>query len=264
MKKTVTDQMLREVTFSFPPKRIVSIVPSQTELLHYLGLENEVIAITKFCIHPNSWFKTKLRIGGTKKLNLKLIESLNPDLIIGNKEENSKEDVEFLVQKFPIWMSDICTIQDSLSMISEVGKITDRVVEATKLVMDIEAMKEKFNASKNKIDGTFAYLIWYNPIMLAGQNTFINELCKELGLTNSIPNVRYPQMDISQLKEIKPNYIFLSSEPFPFKQKHILELEQVLPNSKIILVDGEMFSWYGSRLLHSFNYFSELISSLKN
>ena len=260
----VTDQLQREVNLPFYPKRIISLVPSQTELLFDLGLGERVIGITKFCIHPNEWFRNKVRIGGTKNLNLSLIEELQPDLIIGNKEENSKSDIEFLEKKFPVWMSDIVSLEDSLDAIKKIGAITNSQTKSERICLNILSKSEKFISSNVKLSGTFLYLIWYNPIMVAGENTFINSMCKFLGINNCINQNRYPEIKLTVLNNFHPTYVFLSSEPFPFKEKHVKEIQNYFPNSKILLVDGEFFSWYGSRLLQSFKYFSELITALKN
>ena len=99
------DQLQSEIRLDRVPRRIVSLVPSQTELLYDLGLEDEVVGITKFCIHPNKWFSSKDRIGGTKSINIDQVKSLAPDLIIGNKEENTIEDIERLREIAPVWMS---------------------------------------------------------------------------------------------------------------------------------------------------------------
>ncbi|HKC67390.1 MAG TPA: helical backbone metal receptor [Bacteroidia bacterium] len=262
----ITDQLNRTIEFSFPPKKIISLVPSQSELLWHLGLQNELVGITKFCIHPNEMFRSVKRIGGTKTIKFDEIQKLNPDLIIANKEENQQEQIEELCKHFPVYISDIYTINDSLKMIEQVGLITDRKNNATELANTI---KEKLNHFKSKnlsstIKKGVAYLIWKNPYMVAGSNTFITNMLYECGFINVFANYksRYPEISIEDLKQQKPDYVFLSSEPYPFKEKHVQELQLHLPNTKIRLVDGEMFSWYGSRLLYAFDYFEELIKSL--
>lgn len=241
--------------------RIVSLVPSQTELLFDLGLEEEVIGITKFCIHPHIWYKTKQRVGGTKKLNLEIIDSLHPDLIIANKEENTKEDIEALAKKYPIYLSDVSNVNDALEMIHEVGMLVGKQQEALQIINEIISLKQKriLNPSSLKT----LYLIWYNPYMAAGSDTFIHSMLQEAGFPNCLAQKRYPELCIKEIIELNPDLIFLSSEPFPFKQKHIDELQNLLPNSKIVLVDGELFSWYGSRMLKSFDYFSQLNESIR-
>ena len=246
--------MNRTISLDATPKRIISVVPSQTELLFDLGLEDEVIGITKFCIHPEKWFRSKTRIGGTKTLNLDLIQKLNPDLIIANKEENTQEEIEHLSELFPVWISDITSISDAVAMIENIGIITERVEESKKIASKIN---EDFSSLPN-FDLKAVYLIWNNPIMCAGNDTFINEVLTKLGINNLINESRYPEITHSQLQKLNPEWLMLSSEPYPFKDKHIEEFRKLLPDAKISLVDGEMFSWYGSRLLHAKSYFSEL------
>ena len=120
------DQLGREINLSSFPKKIISVVPSQTELLFDLALDDEVVGITKFCVHPDQWFYTKRRVGGTKSLNLDIIDSLNPDLIIANKEENTREQIEILINKYPVWISDVHDLETSSDMILRIGKITNR------------------------------------------------------------------------------------------------------------------------------------------
>ena len=252
----IQDQMKREVILPAFPLRIVSLVPSQTELLYYLELENEVVGITKFCIHPNEWFRTKERVGGTKSLDIEKIRELKPDLIIGNKEENEQKDIEVLTDIAPVWMSDIYDLNDALAMINAIGEITNKSIEVNKLVSLIENRFELLNSiKKNK---TVLYFIWQEPMMLAGKNTFIDAMLQECGLENLARNERYPQA----IGDENPDFVFLSSEPFPFGEKHILEFQQLYPKAKIVLVDGEFFSWYGSRLKDAPAYFNQLLAEL--
>jgi len=265
MRKTFTDQLNREVTINYPPKRIISLVPSQTELLFELGLSEEVIGITKFCIHPAAQFKAKQKVGGTKKLDIELIRSLKPDLIIGNKEENTKENIELLSAEFPVWMSDVGNLEDAMNMISQVAELVDRQPEAAYLNHLIKAGFTDLQtlALQLGIDKKVAYLMWKGPYMLAGRDTFISDILMKIGLSNVITVNRYPVTDVKELEMMKPDVIFLSSEPFPFKEKHIDELKQALPNTEIMLVDGEMFSWYGSRLVKAVQYHFQLQPKLK-
>ncbi len=258
-----TDQLKNLVSGNFPPKRIVSLVPSQTELLFDLGLSTEIVGITKFCIHPKDQFKKTAKIGGTKNVNIQKIRELKPDLIIGNKEENSKEDVELLMQEFPVWMSDIYTLDDALEMIVGVGALVDREKRA-KLMSD--KIKLNFNELLNNLDEdalkSVAYFIWHKPDMLAGKSTFIDEMLRYCGCGNIIDLNRYPDLDLSELKKLAPEIVFLSSEPYPFAEKHLAYYSNIWPHAKVELVDGEMFSWYGSRLLKSAEYFKQLKSKI--
>jgi ABC-type Fe3+-hydroxamate transport system substrate-binding protein len=257
MLKSFTDQLSNEIQVNFPPQRIVSVVPSQTELLFDLGLDEQIVGLTKFCIHPIEKFAAKQKVGGTKKLNLEVIRALNPDLIIGNKEENSKADIEILQQEFPVWMSDIYTLEDASKTIDEIGALVDRQPEANYLNHLITAGFRDLQtlALQKGIDKTAAYLIWKDPHMFAGRNTFIHDVLTKIGLRNIITESRYPAMELASLVALNPDFVFLSSEPFPFKQKHIEEIAMALPHAKVLLVDGEMFSWYGSRLVKAVQYF---------
>jgi ABC-type Fe3+-hydroxamate transport system substrate-binding protein len=246
------------------PTRIISLVPSQTELLYDLGLRDEVIGITKFCIHPDEWFRRKQRVGGTKNLKIDLIKSLNPDLILANKEENLKEEIEILQNDFNVYVSDISTINEALQMIEDIGKLVHCQQKSIEIVNGIKAemMTQSRFEKKDKIDAL--YLIWQNPYMVAGNNTFIHDMMLEAGFNNLVKQNRYPMMTLEEIKSINPTVIMLSSEPFPFADKHIIEWQMQLPNTKIILVDGELFSWYGSRMLKSFQYFRGLYEELSS
>ena len=258
------DQMQFEVQIPIFPQRIISLVPSQTELLFDLGLENQVLGITKFCIHPKEKTRQKIKIGGTKKFNFELIDSLQPDLIIGNKEENYKEGIEKLKEKYPVWMSDIADLDQAYDMMITLGEVTGKSNEAQHLVdkikLGFEELKTiQFDQKKNSV----AYFIWRKPYMLAGGGTFIHYILEACGWENALVHTdRYPEITTDELRELSPDYIFLSSEPFPFKGKHVEEIQLICPESKVCIVDGEMFSWYGSRLQYSVDYFKSLIEGL--
>lgn len=250
------DQMGRKVNVPNRPQRIISLVPSQTELLFDLGLDEEVVGITKFCIHPEQWKTDKAIVGGTKQVHFDIVESLQPDLIIGNKEENEETMINELAQKYPVWMSDIQDLSDALDMIEAIGEITGKTKEAEGIVVDI--LTEFSTLETNEIRQSAIYLIWQNPYMAAGQGTFIDDMMRKAGFENLVQDFRYPEMTIDQISSLNPAVILLSSEPYPFKEKHIEDLKMQLPNVEIKLVDGEMFSWYGSRLVKSPAYFRSL------
>lgn len=261
-----TDQLGNKIELESSPRRIISLVPSQTELLYDLGLTDEVVGITKFCIHPDDWFRSKTRVGGTKMLDFEKIQQLQPDLIIGNKEENQKEQIEQLMQHYPVWMSDIYTLKDALDMIIRIGTLVNKPNEAVLLKLQIEAAFCELNAFESTKKRSVAYFIWNKPWMVASRNTFIDNMLTLCGFSNAFQHLseRYAVIDEQQLIEADPDIVFLSSEPYPFKEKHVLELQQILPHAQIKIVDGELFSWYGSRLLKSPAYFKELIKSLQH
>ncbi len=255
------DQLGRKLVFETHPKRIVSLVPSQTELLHYLGLDNEVIGVTKFCVHPDEWFRHKTRIGGTKNVNIKVIKTLKPDVIIANKEENVQEQIDALQGIAPVWVSDVNNLEDALQMIKAIGFLTGKNEKANNL---LETIKLRFNQLKTQnLQILACYLIWRDPYMTVGGDTFINSMLGFCGFKNVFKNEkRYPEITLQQVASLNCQIILLSSEPYPFKQKHIDEIQAILPNTKIVLVDGEMFSWYGNRLLNAADYFEELTKTL--
>lgn len=251
------DQLGRKHCFKNPPKRIVSLVPSQTELLHYLGLEDAVVGITKFCVHPKEWFKSKNRIGGTKNVNIDKVSALQPDIIIANKEENVKEQIEALEAIAPVWVSDVNKLEDALAMIEAIGLLTAKNEKAQKLIEEIKNCFNQLKTPNYKLKT--AYLIWRNPYITVGGDTYISNMLEYAGFNNVFAKEnRYPAITVEQLVKANCEVIFLSSEPYPFKQQHIEELQAVLPKVKIRLVDGEMFSWYGSRLLEAATYFYQI------
>jgi ABC-type Fe3+-hydroxamate transport system substrate-binding protein len=250
------DQLGTPIHLNSLPTRIISLVPSQTELLFDLGLDEQIVGITKFCIHPAKAFKEKTIIGGTKKFDFDVIDRLTPDLIIGNKEENYKEGIGLLKEKYPVWMSDIVTLEDAFVMINGVGEICGKGNEASAITSNIEYA---FGLLKKKPAKRVLYLIWRKPWMAAGAGTFIHSMIRTIGWKNAIEKKsRYPELSSEEIQSISPELILLSSEPYPFSEKHIDEIQQLVPAAKIMLLDGEMFSWYGSRLAKAPEYINSL------
>lgn len=251
-----TDQLQQRIILTHYPKRIISIVPSQTELIWDLGLKQELIGITKFCIHPKQMHQSITHVGGTKTLNIKKIKALKPDIIIGNKEENEQTQILELQQEFPVWMSDIYTLKDSLNMIQGLGTLLNKETQSLNISNSI---KKSFKTLP-QLNKRVLYFIWNKPYMVAGSNTFIGDVLQRLGLINCIEekDSRYPILTIDEIKILNPDLILLSSEPFPFNQKHINELKKHLPTTSISIVDGEAYSWYGSRLMQSVGEFEKL------
>lgn len=236
--------------------KIVSLVPSITALLYTLDLETAVVGITKFCVHPEHWFRTKTRVGGTKDLHIEKIAALQPGLIIANKEENVKEQVEALQQRFPVLVTDVNSYGTSLEMIRTIGTATQRRNEAAVLITAIE---KAFGQLDSPVQKTAVYFIWNDPWMTVGGDTFISDMMARAGFLNLYAShSRYPVINPEALKALQPEYLLLSSEPYPFKEKHKAALQQLLPDTTILLVDGELFSWYGSRMLQAPAYFKKL------
>jgi ABC-type Fe3+-hydroxamate transport system substrate-binding protein len=257
------DQMGNVFDFPIIPNRIISLVPSQTEYLCDIGLQDQIVGCTKFCIHPSNIKQKASIVGGTKTLNLTLIQSLKPDIIIGNKEENEQSQIETLKKDFPVWMSDIADLTRALEMMQKLADLFQKAKEGKQICNQIADNFAALNQAKNP--KKVLYLIWKDPYMLAGKQTFINDLLERIGLenaANALPNPnRYPAITLSEIQQINPTIIFLSSEPYPFKEKHRIAFQQLLPSASIQVVDGEMFSWYGSRLLQSSAYFKQVFQA---
>ncbi|MFM7218598.1 MAG: helical backbone metal receptor [Bacteroidota bacterium] len=259
----MADKIVDKESDSYP-SRIVSLVPSQTELLHYLGLGERVCGITKFCVHPSSWFETKLRVGGTKSLHLDKIRSLHPDLILANKEENEKAQIESLSTEFPTWVSEVDGFEQALDMILKIGALTGTTSLANLLTQDIRTAFDRLDetiATEKPI--RVAYLIWRNPYMVAAGGTFIDSMIERCGMENVFKNQeRYPAVSALEITAADPDLLLLSSEPFPFDEKMLAECRSDFPDRTCLLVDGESFSWYGPRMLHAATYFAKLHATI--
>jgi ABC-type Fe3+-hydroxamate transport system substrate-binding protein len=242
--------------------KIVSLVPSITELLSDLGLEREIKGITKFCIHPPDYQKSKIIVGGTKNLHLNKIRTIAPDLIIANKEENTKDQVEALQAEFNVYLTDVNSLDDALAMIRHTGKLTGREAAAESMIASItNAFTHLAEITRSTKRQKVAYLIWKDPFMVAAANTYINDMLQRCGFDNAFSGMnRYPKITLDELSAPEVDVILLSTEPYPFRQKHIDELSRVIQGKSILLADGEMFSWYGSRMLKAPAYFQAIVA----
>ncbi len=254
----VKDQLGRQIILKKEPRRIISLVPSQTELLFDLGLDERVVGITKFCVHPKEWHQNKIKVGGTKKVNFKTIADLNPDLIIANKEENTPEIIDQLEKLCPVYISDVNSFDQAIEMIDSIGKLTGKSQKALALVNSIAKRFQHFKEVNQ--ERKVVYFIWKDPYYVVGKHTFIHDMIQQIGYSNLEQRSRYPEWSPGMYQEA--DLVFLSSEPFPFNSNHKEVLHQYFPNTTISLVDGEMFSWYGSRMLLAADYFDQLIGDL--
>jgi len=248
----VKDHIGLPFSFNRQPERIISLVPSITELLYDLGLGDRVVGRTKFCIFPENGFPNATIIGGTKNIHLDKIEALKPDLIIANKEENTKEQVMPLSAFANVFTTVVKDTADALRMISDIGEITGTKELARQMIQTFQ--KDQAHREKQKTL-TMAYLIWRKPYMTVGGDTFISAFMEDFGFVNCFKDrERYPAIGIAELKTKNPDIILLSSEPFPFADKHKKEIidETGIPTE---LIDGSICSWYGSRMLMAKDFF---------
>ncbi len=252
------DQLNRKVNLDAPPKRIVSLVPSQTELLADLGLSDKLAGITKYCIYPPDIYLSTPHIGGTKNFNIERIKTLKPDLIIGNKEENTKKLIDELEEEFPVWMSDVSDLHEAMEMIYCVGSITGTLEKAEEIIKNIHTDFEKLRQTHTAKKPKALYLIWRKPYISVGANTFIHDMMERCGFHNVLVNkTRYPELSAADIKSLNPEIILLSTEPYPFREKHFNEFKAICPKAKFVLAEGEYFSWYGSRLVNACSYFQK-------
>ena len=261
MPKTVTDDLGREVTFEFPPRRLVSLCPSLTETLFALGLNAEVVGRTSYCIHPAERVRNVATVGGTQDIEIDRVHTLNPDLIIAAKEENPQDTVETLAGTFPVYVVDVADFEDALRAIAALGDLTERTAAAATLAGSIRAA---FADLRPRTTHRVAYLVWRDPYMAVGADTYICSLLAKCGCANVCAHLtdRYPEVSVETLHKLAPERILLSSEPFPFHDAHVAELAPQFPSARVIRVDGQMFSWYGSRMLPAAEYLKRFAAEL--
>ena len=248
--------MTKKQTFS----RIVSLVPSQTELLVDLGLKLKLVGVTKFCVHPKNLRKEVTVVGGTKQVHFEKVKALQPDIILCNKEENTLEMVLELQKMARVEVSDVNTFDDAIQLITNYGELFNVASAAKTLVEQIQTKRTRFRKHSGALPKKkVAYFIWQQPYMVAAGNTFINTMLEEAGFDNVFKNSsRYPEIELDSNYLQEADVILLSSEPFPFKENHIEQFKRLFPEKEVKIVDGEMFSWYGSRLSKSYQYFKQL------
>lgn len=257
----LVDHLNRAIKVPILPQRIISLCPSITETLYELGLGDRVVGRTRYCIHPADQVCAARIVGGTKQINFEHVAKLAPDLIITEKEENPKELVEELAEKYPVFVANVENVQDALKMIVDIGVLTGTSMTATPLIQQIEKGLEKIVRDQpNKV----AYLIWRKPYMVVGSPTYIDSILSVAGWENPFRAraERYPIVSLEELREVNLDYIFLSSEPFPFTEQHFEEFQEILPATKIVLVDGEIFSWYGARMRRLPDYIQQLTKDI--
>lgn len=250
------DQIGRRTEVPDEIRSIVSLVPSQTELICDLGCEEALTGITSFCVHPNHVYRSRRRVGGTKNFDSARIAALRPDLIVCNKEENPKAPTEALAEQWPVWVSDVSDFPSAAEMIEMLGAVLGKQAEASAITEAIahgRRLRSPFRKKKRK--PSVLYMIWKDPYMAAGTDTFISAALEEIGAENVLARrgaggLRYPRIDEDDLAELNPDFIFLSSEPYPFKEKHAAEFARYCKRGALT-VNGEVFSWYGSRIMKS-------------
>jgi len=216
---------------------------------------SRIVGITSFCVHPEECFRTKTRVGGTKTLSSERVLALSPDLVIANKEENDRHAIQQINKSVPVYVSDIKTVEDVYRLITDLGYLCHVTQEANSLKLAIQKSLSELTTTPVY---SVAYLIWKDPYMSVGGDTFIQHMLKLGGLHGYLEHDgRYPQIAMEDLARADIDVILLSSEPFPFAEKHITEIEAAT-GKPCLLVDGELYSWYGPRMLQSARYFEQV------
>ena len=257
----ITDARGNAFPSSFYPSRIVSLVPSTTETLYKLGINDRIVGVTRYCVHPKEARQEKSIVGGTKQLNWEAVKNCRPDLVIGNQEENSKQIFQDLqAMNIPYYIAFPKTIDDALDDLENLGKL----LNASTRAREIGTMIKSARRSCNKTKFRFAYLIWRRPYMTLNDQTFISEMLQEIGGVNVFQGhpERYITCQPAEILAHSPDVVLLSSEPYPFKEKHIPELLQAgFARQQIKFIDGEMCSWHGVRLVEAFDYLNKVKAS---
>jgi ABC-type Fe3+-hydroxamate transport system substrate-binding protein len=244
------------------PARIVCLVPSITELLCDLGLSDQIVGRTGFCIHPWETVKTIPKVGGTKDLKFDRIQELEPTHVVVNVDENRKEDADALAEFIPnVVVTHPLSPRDNLDLYRQMGDAFGVESAAEKLSGEFEEAYERALASRGP-EQRVLYLIWRDPWMSISPETYISRTLSLFGW-HTVPHEigeRYPQVDLT---EFDVDRVLLSSEPFHFKQHHVEEIEALLPSGpKVSLIDGEMTSWYGSRAIRGLDYLARYTGKL--
>ena len=249
--------------------RIVSLCPSLTELVFDLGRGEELVGRTKFCVHPVGRVQRIESVGGTKNPKIARIVELAPDLVLMNEEENRREDADALAAAgLPLHVSFPRDVGETATMVRDIGSALGNAGEAERIAADIEGRAARVRESARGTQPVrYAYLIWRNPWMVAGGDTFVTAMLALPGGVNVFADhpERYPVVTPVDLAAADPDAVLLSSEPFPFKEKHAEELTSAtgLSRDRVHLVDGELLTWHGSRTPDGIDYAERVMADAR-
>ncbi len=244
--------------------RIVSLVPSITELLFYLGLGERVVGRTSFCVHPQGALADVPKVGGTKKLRMHKLRALRPSHVIVNIDENRQEDVAPIAEFTPhVVVTHPLVPDDNLALYRLIGGIFGKQRQAERLCADFQRARDALvDAAAMLPLRRVLYLIWRDPWMTVSRDTYISQM---LALANwqtvcHDPETRYPEVRADDKLLADTDIVLFSSEPFPFKPAHVDELRRLTGDTQTpcAFIDGEMTSWYGNRAVEGLRYLSKL------
>jgi ABC-type Fe3+-hydroxamate transport system substrate-binding protein len=252
----VRDALGREHGFGAAPRRIVSLVPSLTETLFALGAGAALAGVTDFCVHPADGVATLPRVGGTKNPDLAAILALAPDLVLANKEENRRRDVESLeAAGVPVFVTYARSVPEAVDEIRGLGRICAREARASVIAAEVEEALAAASRGPEVPPTTAIALVWRDPFMVVGGDTFANDLLLRCGARNPFAAAgpsRYPRVTLGALEAAQPEVILLPTEPYAFGERDRDELLALdCPASRggrVHVVEGELLSWYGPRM----------------
>lgn len=256
-----TDGRGRSLTTPSPPQRILSLVPSTTETLFDLGCGDRVVGCTRFCVRPAEQVAELPKVGGTKDVDPERVSALRPDLILANCEENTREIFEALDSVAPLWAPLPRTVDEALSDLLHTGELIHATAQAQDWHRRIQTARADLRAATPGHRFSYAYLIWRSPFMTVSDDTFIASMLAETGGLNVFgehPD-RFPTTSATEIASLQPDLVLLSSEPFPFRDRHRQELHRAtgLPLERLRYIDGELASWHGTRMLRAFASFAQ-------
>jgi ABC-type Fe3+-hydroxamate transport system substrate-binding protein len=257
------------------PYRVVCLVPSWTETLFYLGLTaQEIVGRTDYCIYPRARVGAIEKLGGPRNPDLQRMFELQPDLIIMDREENRKEDVEWIDMHWAghrVFVTGPTTVAEALYHVGQLGSLLTAQNRACQLVETVRSWVDRVVREDR---GNVAYLVWQDPFIAATRETYVGDVLDVLGFKNIFDrstlvdlnhegSMRYPAIPVELLCRLKPDAIFLSTEPFPFRGRDLERLrfrlrehdKRYAAGVDIRIVNGEYFSWYGSRMIPAFRHF---------
>lgn len=242
--------------------RIVCLVPSITELVCELGLADELVGRTGFCIHPWETVRTVPKVGGTKDIKLERIRELAPTHVIVNVDENRREDADALAEFVPhVVVTHPLGPLDNLDLYRLLGATFGREAQAERLCEDFERALDEVRA-RTWAPQDVLYLIWRDPWMAVAPDTYIAQMLALVGWRSHPLHSedRYPTVDLEECAG-RVDRVLLSSEPYHFKDRHVPEVAALAPEAQVSLIDGEMTSWYGSRAIQGLRYLERYASA---
>ncbi len=254
----LTDELGRTLALRNTPQRLISLVPSLTEYLFYLGLGQRVVGVTDYCIAPAAGVATLPKVRGTKNPDCAAISALQPDLVLMNKEENRERDVLALAEAgLSVYVTDITTVAGARATLARLAELLDCRAQAAGLLAEIDA--ELALAPPPSV--RYAAAIWRDPWMFVGSATYADDLLAHCGGRNIAATWegRYPRAELAKLAAQQPNLLLLPDEPYRFSAADLPAVAGVAP--RIALCDGMALTWYGPRTHQALRTFRQLLAA---